>query len=293
MKISNLFTLCSCVFISWVFIWPRLSEQKHVTRKALNENYTNNKTSFDKNLYNYRPIPIEETFDEVVIIDTTNLKERSEKMLQTICWIPSPQHGIKVKTYSNFGDNHQVKDRKLILYRNSEYMNSDVLFIYAPHIKKFEIQNASIAFAEMKADQLDFHLSNCGNIRLLASNDLPKINLQAAKSNCKIEADKNTLVEVNIDLKDESNLECQVYKGEQVNIKGDVGSKVHFYYDKKTGQADGQRGVIGKMTFNNEIGQIKLTRCSVNQLDGDKRKLVLDMPFEEARKAIALLSQSN
>ncbi|GAA4786959.1 hypothetical protein GCM10023231_13850 [Olivibacter ginsenosidimutans] len=287
MKTSNIFLLTAAILMATLFVLPKIFGPKYVTREEKQQNLEN-RNSFDKNLYNYRPIALE-TFDQVLIVDTNNYIQRNNGQTQAVCWIPSDTYGLKVHASSNFGNQPKIEGNKLVLYRNNDFYSSQVLYIYAPHIKKFTVQKASISFAALQADSMAFSFESCTDIHLNANNKIKKLNIQSVDSKCWLQ-NSAQLKNLTAQLNEGSVLSVQADTVLTANITGDSKSQVEFspVYDEKLKVQPLAK--IDIMTYNDAIKEVKLKDCEVLHLQGKPQQLVLDMSFQEAKETIAKLA---
>jgi|GEM_PF-1487208 len=295
MKISNFFMLTGATIIGAAFIWSNLGNQKFIPKEELSKNFLENKSSFEKNLYNYKATAFEQPFDEILIVDTSSRQQPNEQNpWQSIQLIPSERYGIKSEAYGNYGESNKIEDKKLILYRNSDYRMSRLLLIYAPYIKKISVRNAFVNLEELETDSITFEVKDGGHLALESKNTLRNIQVNVNQGSCTVKSMNNLLGNVNVQLANGSFFELQVDSCAVFAIDADSSSSVRFgppinhKNERMTAQA-----YLGKLAYNDAIKEIKLSYSEIIQLQGDVQKLVLDMPYEQIQKNTAVILSKN
>jgi len=288
MKRSNIFLLIG-VF-AWVLLYAltRIMAGQYVTKTAYEQNKAN-WASFDKNLYDYKPVAMDMPFDEVLIIDTN--RKTSDDVEQIICWVSANEYGLKVYKYSNYGANAKIEDHKLILHRDDNlFYGQRKLYIYAPNIRKITVRNASIDFQNIQADSLAFAFQDCKQINLNANNRINKLSIYADGSSCLLQqSEKKPYLEAK--LSRHSTLDVQTDFCSRLTVDGDASSKISIAPPLDENEKTRRMASIAALTFNDDMKEVRLKDTKVAQLFGNKQKLVLDMPYKEAKQTIASLSE--
>jgi len=288
MKRSNIFLLTGVFVLVLLYALTRIMAGQYVTKAAYEQNKAN-WAAFDKNLYDYKPVAFDQPFDEVLIIGS---KERvSRDIEQIICWVPAEQYGLKAYAFANYGHDFKIKNRTLILHHGDVFFYSQrKLYIYAPHIKKITVQNASLAFQQIKVDSMAFDFQQCGKIDLNETNQFGKLSIYADSSSCFLRQYQKEL-QMEAKLSRYSTLDVQTDFCSRLTVDGDASSKISIAPPLDEKENTRRMASIATLTFNDDMKEVRLKDTKVAQLFGNKQKLVLDMPYKDAKQTIASLSE--
>lgn len=290
MKISNLFILTGAMIIGGLFIASNFINQKFLTREEFDRNFNENKSSFDQNLYNYKSTAFEQSFDEVLIVDTTGRPHPTDqRQWPVIQFIPSEHHGMKHEAYSDYGDSYKIEKGKLILYHNKTFGASRLLLVYAPRIKRITVQKAAVRIEALQADSITLEVNNAGKLHL--DNTLSSIRLLANQGYCTIRSTDTALATVDAKLLNGSFIGLQADSCASFIIHADTSSSAKFGPPlKQQNEPMASLAHVGLVRYNSAIKELKLSYCQALHVQGDPQKLALDMPYEQVKENLAVMA---